>query len=138
MERELARQQRLHERLRHLLDALERSVEPSAEQFIDALEAMTVVQASVKDVLIWHSHSPESDRPPAEDDPLPRPPSTGQHAVLLQEHGGERVLPIWIGAPESEALELALSGRMASRPLSADLTARLLQVGGGPRRARRD
>ena len=31
------------------LDALERSLEPSADQFIETLEAMTVVEAKVKD-----------------------------------------------------------------------------------------
>jgi len=48
---------------------------------------------------------------------------------LLEQHGGERVLPIWIGEPEAEALTLALSGGDAGRPLSADLSARLLEVG---------
>ena len=126
VERKLEQQQRLRERLRELLDALERSIEPSADQLIETLEAMTVVEARVKDVLIWHSHS--GDPPP--DQPMPHPPRTGQHAVLLEEEGGERVLPMWIGQPESEALALALSGRTASRPLTSDLTARLLQAGG--------
>jgi bifunctional DNase/RNase len=79
----------------------------------------------VKDVLTWHSHVAD---PPA-GTPLPHPPRDGQRAVLLEQHGGERVLPIWIGEPEAEALALALTGKSAGRPLSADLTARLLEVG---------
>ena len=126
VEQELEQQQRLRERLRQLLDALEQSIEPSTDQFIETLEAMTVVEAKVKDVLIWHSHS--GNPPPGQ--PMPHPPRTGQHAVLLEEHGGERVLPMWIGQPESEALALALSGCPASRPLTWDLTARLLQASG--------
>ena len=125
VERELDKQRRLRERLQDLLDALESSVEPSAERFIETLEAMTVIEANVKDVLIWHSHV--ADAPAGI--PLPHPPRDGQPAVLLEQHGGERVLPIWIGQAEAEALTLALSGRTAGRPLSADLTARLLEVG---------
>ncbi len=126
VERELERQQRLRERLRKLLDALERSIEPSTDQFIETLEAMTVVEAKVKDVLIWHSNT---DDPPPEQE-LPHRPRAGQHAVLLEEDGGERVLPMWIGQPEAHGLTLGLSGRSESRPLTWDLTARLLQAGG--------
>jgi bifunctional DNase/RNase/DNA-binding transcriptional MerR regulator len=126
VERELERQQRLRARLGQLLDALERSIEPSTDQFIRTLEAMTVVEAKVKDVLIWQSHI---DDPPPEQ-PLPHPPRTGQHAVLLEEHDGERVLPMWIGPAEAHALTLGLSGCTEPRPLSWDLTAQLLQAGG--------
>ncbi len=119
VERELERQQRLRERLGQLLDALERSIEPSTDQFIETLEAMTVVEAKVKDVLVWHSRV---DDPPPEQ-PLPHPPRTGQHAVLLEENSGERVLPMWIGQPEAHALALGLSGRTEPRPLTWDLTA---------------
>ncbi len=119
VERELEHQRRLQERLRGLLDALERSVAPSAEQFIETLEAMTAVEATVKDVLVWHSHI--DDPPP--DKPLPHPPRAGQHAVLLDEHGGERVLVIWIGRPEGAALAHALSGQTTPRPLTYDLAA---------------
>ena len=125
VERELDQQRRLRERLQDLLDALESSVEPPAEQFIGTLEAMAVIEMNVKDVLIWHSHVADA---PAKT-PLPHPPRDGQRAVLLDSKGGERVLPIWIGRTEAEALALPLSGRTAGRPLSADLTARLIEVG---------
>ena len=126
VERELEQQQRLRQRLRTLLNAFERSLEPSIDQFIETLEAMTVVEATVKDVLIWHSYV---DDPPPEQ-PLPHPPRSGQHAVLLEEHEGERVLPMWIGQPEALALRLALGGHTAPRPLTWDLATRLLQAGG--------
>lgn len=126
VERELEQQQRLRQRLLALLSALERSLKPSIDQFIETLEAMTLVEAKSKDVLIWHS---DVDDPPPEQ-PLPHPPRSGQHAVLLEEHEGERVLPIWIGRPEALALRLALCGHTTPRPLTWDLTARLLQAGG--------
>ena len=98
VDRQLEQQHRLRDRLRELLDTLEQSIEPSAEQFIDTSEeAMTVIEASVKDVLVWQAHLED----PLEDKPLPRPPRTGQRAVLLEENGGARVMPIWIGIPRA-------------------------------------
>ena len=125
VERELEHQRRLRERLRGLLDALERSRVPTAEQFFETLEAMTAVEATVKDVLVWHSYI--DDPPPGK--PLPHPPRDGQYAVLLDEHGGERVLVFWIGSPEGAALAHALSGATTPRPLPYDLVARLLEAG---------
>ncbi len=61
---------------------------------------------------------------------LPRLASP-MRVVLLKEKRGERVLPIWIGAIEGDALALAFRGELGLRPLSADLMARLLEVTGG-------
>ena len=51
--------------------------------------------------------------------------------VLLREQDGERALPIWIGSPEGDALTLQLRGEATPRPLTADLTTRLLEAAGG-------
>jgi RNA polymerase sigma factor (sigma-70 family) len=51
--------------------------------------------------------------------------------VLLREKGGDRVLPIWIGAAEGDALALQLTGGTMPRPLTADLMASLLEASGG-------
>jgi RNA polymerase sigma factor (sigma-70 family) len=51
--------------------------------------------------------------------------------VLLREKGGNgRRLPIWVGAPEGDALALQLGGDSLPRPLTADLMARLLEAAG--------
>jgi uncharacterized protein len=50
--------------------------------------------------------------------------------VLLREKGGDRVLPIWIGAAEGDALALQLTGGTMPRPLTADLMASLLEASG--------
>jgi RNA polymerase sigma factor (sigma-70 family) len=50
--------------------------------------------------------------------------------VLLREKGGDRVLPIWIGAAEGDALALQLTGGTMPRPLTADLMASLLDASG--------
>jgi uncharacterized protein len=51
--------------------------------------------------------------------------------VLLREKDGERVLPIWIGPSEGDALMLELRGEAPPRPLTSDLTTRLLEAAGG-------
>jgi RNA polymerase sigma factor (sigma-70 family) len=51
--------------------------------------------------------------------------------VVLAEKQGERVLPIWIGAPEAGALVLQIAGEETPRPMSADLMARLVEALGG-------
>jgi uncharacterized protein len=53
-----------------------------------------------------------------------------RRVVLLREQAGARVLPIWIGAPEAEALAFGLSGETPPRPLPHDLTLRLLEAAG--------
>jgi uncharacterized protein len=51
--------------------------------------------------------------------------------VILQEADGERVLPIWIGPSEANAIALELAGMKFSRPLTHDLAASLIRSLGG-------
>ena len=44
-----------------------------------------------------------------------------QPIVLLREQGGERYLPIWIGAVEATAIAFAQQGVVPKRPLTHDL-----------------
>lgn len=44
-----------------------------------------------------------------------------QPIVLLRERGGERYLPIWVGAPEASAIAFAQQGVTPPRPLTHDL-----------------
>jgi bifunctional DNase/RNase len=46
---------------------------------------------------------------------------TNQPIVLLREVGGQRFLPIWIGANEATAIAFALEGVEPQRPLTHDL-----------------
>lgn len=46
---------------------------------------------------------------------------TNQPIVLLRERGGERYLPIWIGASEAAAIAFAQQGVTPPRPLTHDL-----------------
>lgn len=51
--------------------------------------------------------------------------------VILQEVGGERVLPIWIGPQEASAIAMELAGMKFARPLTHDLAATILRGLGG-------
>jgi bifunctional DNase/RNase len=51
--------------------------------------------------------------------------------VLLQEQGGDRVLPIWIGRPEAEAIHAQMSGEPRARPMTHDLARSLVVALGG-------
>jgi hypothetical protein len=51
--------------------------------------------------------------------------------VVLEEKGGERVLPIWIGRPEAEAIAAHLNGVERERPMTHDLAAAMVGGLGG-------
>lgn len=125
VELELERGERLRERLAELLSSLERSVEPSVDQFIDAMEAMAVVETDV-DVVMRVPYERAGGEPRTR--LMRRYP--GRKVALLKEREGKRILPIWIGPEAGYALVLGLCGQTRQRPLSADLSVRLLELGG--------
>ena len=47
--------------------------------------------------------------------------TTLQRVLVLKEKSSERCLPIWIGGPESDAIEIKLDGAEVPRPLTHDL-----------------
>jgi bifunctional DNase/RNase len=51
---------------------------------------------------------------------------TGRHVLLLKEVGAGRILPVWIGAWEAQAIAMRLQGITAERPLTHDLFAAAL------------
>jgi len=51
--------------------------------------------------------------------------------LLLEEVGGERVLPIFVGAPEATAIAYALQGVETPRPMSHDLMGNVISALGG-------
>jgi bifunctional DNase/RNase len=57
--------------------------------------------------------------------------SSKQPVVILQEEGGERVLPIWIGPAEASAIAMELAGMKFARPLTHDLFPTLIRGLGG-------
>jgi hypothetical protein len=53
-------------------------------------------------------------------------PGTQTYVVVLQEKGGARVLPIWIGQPEAESIVMHMHNVKRPRPLTHDLCKSLI------------
>lgn len=53
---------------------------------------------------------------------------TQHRVVVLREKDSQRYLPIWIGAPEADAITLRLQGVQVERPLTHDLLARVFST----------
>jgi hypothetical protein len=58
---------------------------------------------------------------------LPVPPMV-HRVVVLKEKTGERLLPIWIGPHEADMIAMQLAEQASARPLTYELTARLLEA----------
>lgn len=57
--------------------------------------------------------------------------STNSYVLILQERGGPRLLPIWIGQPEAESIVMQMHGIKRERPLTHDLCKSLIVGLGG-------
>ena len=53
---------------------------------------------------------------------------SNQPIVLLRERGGDRYLPIWVGAPEATAIAHAQQGIVPPRPLTHDLLKTVIEA----------
>jgi RNA polymerase sigma factor (sigma-70 family) len=82
-----------------------------------------MIEVEVRDVVVRVAPDGDDGAPPLA---LP------QRIVLLAEKGGRRTLPIWVGAPEGDALALHLvRASPPPRPMTIELMARLLEATGG-------
>jgi len=52
---------------------------------------------------------------------------TQQNVVILRETGGERILPIWIGPGEAQAIRRILAEEPFPRPLTHDLLVQIVE-----------
>jgi len=55
-------------------------------------------------------------------------PLLGQYVVTLEESGGNRLIPIWIGVNEGNAIGLKLQGEQLPRPMTHDLLSNMLET----------
>jgi uncharacterized protein len=106
----------LHRARRQLRDRLAPAL---AHQAPLRKEDFPMVEVTVEDVVVRMLPGPDEES---------RLATERLRIVLLREKEGGRVLPIWIGSPEGDALALQLGGESMPRPLTADLMARLLEV----------
>ena len=61
--------------------------------------------------------------------------STSSYVVILQEKGGKRLLPIWIGQPEAESIVAQMNGVKRERPMTHDLCKNVILGMGGALRS---
>jgi uncharacterized protein len=57
--------------------------------------------------------------------------SSNAYVVILQEKGGDRLLPIWIGQPEAESIVMQMHKLRRERPLTHDLCKNIIEGLGG-------
>ena len=57
--------------------------------------------------------------------------SSSSYVVILQEKGGSRLLPIWIGQSEAESIVIEMNKLKRERPLTHDLCKNLIIAMGG-------
>ena len=57
-------------------------------------------------------------------------PSTQSYVVVLQEKGGSRLLPIWIGQAEADAIVVHIQGIAHPRPMTHDLCSNIIIAAG--------
>jgi uncharacterized protein len=79
---------------------------------------IAMIEMNVEDVLVRVSEEDSAK------------PVDQQRIVVLREGEGERLVPIWIGAAEGDALAYRLTGGAPSRPMTSDLMVELLRVTG--------
>jgi uncharacterized protein len=95
---------------------------PMLSQLADQQEVRAMSVAATPD---WIEVSVSQLRR-TDDQPNPK------HLMLLQESGGTRRLPIWIGPAEATAMALTLESAEQPRPMTYNLTASILQAAGSP------
>lgn len=86
-------------------------------------ETLLMIEVAIEDVVVRITK-------PTEESPAPQHAGRPLRIVLLREKAGTRRLAIWIGQAEGDALAMQLAGAQPPRPMSADLTARLLGLAG--------
>jgi uncharacterized protein len=57
--------------------------------------------------------------------------TSNSYVIILQERGGSRLLPIWIGQPEAESIAMHMSNVRRERPLTHDLCRNIILALGG-------
>ena len=57
--------------------------------------------------------------------------SSNSYVVILQEKGGSRLLPIWIGQSEAESIVIEMNKLKRERPLTHDLCKNIILAMGG-------
>lgn len=119
---------RLHRARARLRMELKRELTNTGESSSRVVKEVSMIEVTVHDVML---RAPKDD-PEAEWLPGRRKKyKLGfPRVMLLKEQVGDRILPIWVGVVEGDAIAKLLAGISTFRPLTFDLMAELLKVGG--------
>jgi RNA polymerase sigma factor (sigma-70 family) len=120
-----ARLHRARTRLRQILGQAHPDGQPTV---LDPDEALRMVAVTVHDVMV-HVAKDDVGKPEKSLQWHTLKKHGTMMVVLLKEHEGERILPIWVGLGEGSALALHLAEVPTPRPMTYELMAKLLEVG---------
>jgi RNA polymerase sigma factor (sigma-70 family) len=117
---------RLHRARVRLRKELERELADAGGFSSRMVKEVRMIEVTVHDVML---RAPKDD-PEAEW--LPGPGKKYKlgftRVMLLKEQGRDRILPIWVGAVEGNAIAMLLAGLSMARPSTFELTTQLLDV----------
>jgi RNA polymerase sigma factor (sigma-70 family) len=117
---------RLHRARAQLRKELERELTDGESFSSRMVEEVRMTEVTVHDVML---RAPKDD---PETEWLPGPGKKYKlgltRVMLLKEQTGDRILPIWVGAGEGDAIALLLAGLSMARPSTFELTTQLLDV----------
>jgi hypothetical protein len=118
---------RLHRARARLRIELERELADTHGLTSRIAKEVSMIEVAVHDVML---------RAPKDDPEAEWLPSRGKkyklaftRVMLLKEMAGDRILPIWVGAVEGDAIAMLLAGLSTPRPSTFELTTKLLDVG---------
>jgi RNA polymerase sigma factor (sigma-70 family) len=118
---------RLHRARSRLRMELERALADTCDLTSRPDKEVSMIEVAVHDVMLRAPKGEEAEWLPG---PKKKYKLGFTRVVLLKEQAGERVLPIWVGAVEGDALAMSLVGISRPRPFTFELTAQLLGVAG--------
>ncbi|HEX5689112.1 MAG TPA: bifunctional nuclease domain-containing protein, partial [Roseiflexaceae bacterium] len=101
---------------------LQRALAPLAHELLKPDRRRKELVVETPELIEVSIDSVRAVRPEAEQ------PETPGRVVVLRERAGERILPIWIGPWEGMSIQQALEGTQTPRPMTHDLTVRLLET----------
>jgi bifunctional DNase/RNase len=117
---------RLHRARARLRIELERELAEMRGLTSHLAKEVPMIEVAVHDVML---------RAPKDDPEAAWLPGRGKkyklgftRVLLLKEQAGDRILPIWLGAVEGDAIAMLLVGLSMARPSTFELTAQLLDV----------
>jgi RNA polymerase sigma factor (sigma-70 family) len=117
---------RLHRARTRLRLELRETLGQLGESTTGAAKEASMIEVTVHDVML---------RAPKDDKEAEWLPGRGKkyklgftRVTLLKEQGGDRILPIWVGAVEGDSIAMLLAGLSTPRPSTFELTTKLLDV----------